>query len=446
MPLVHGRALETWESPLHQTRSWPVTRLANWSLTLLLTLSVLAPAAAGGDLVTWIELMLPAAAIALVARSLFEVVGLNPASRGVGGHAMDALAPALVATALSFGICKVIGDPLTSPACATTAVLVTIALTAAGALRGVEIRFRQQMRRVYFIGRAESLAELAHELEMHGDRQLVGFKMFDQGASSPGLASVAPAVRAAGATVLVLDTGALGDTALAAELDLAGVSTCDLVDYYETEFKKVPLGALPATWFAFQGEPAPDRRLRRLLEVMLAAGLLVLSLPALLAVAAAIRISSRGPALYRQKRVGKDGKVFTLLKLRSMAGSDGEARWAHAQAHRVTWLGRHLRRFRFDEVPQFWNVLRGDLALVGPRPEQVPIVERLTDELPFYDARHTVRPGITGWAQVNGGYGGSVDGTLLKLQRDLYYVKHASLRLDALIVWLTLKAVLAGRG
>ena len=181
-------------------------------------------------------------------------------------------------------------------------------------------------------------------------------------------------------------------------------------------------------------------------EVAFAAGLLVLALPALLAFAAAIRIGSRGPALYRQKRVGKDGNVFTLLKLRSMAVIDGEARWAHAQAHRVTWLGRHLRRFRFDEVPQFWNVLRGDLALVGPRPEQVPIVERLRDELPFYDARHAVRPGITGWAQVNGGYGGSVDGTLLKLQRDLYYVKHASLRLDALIVWLTLKAVLAGRG
>ena len=105
-----------------------------------------------------------------------------------------------------------------------------------------------------------------------------------------------------------------------------------------------------------------------------------------------------------------------------------------------------MRRFRIDELPQLWNVLRGDLALIGPRPEQVPIVERLVNEIPYYNARHCIRPGLTGWAQVTLGYGGSFDGTLAKLQCDLYYIKHRSLRLDALIVWLTLRTVLAGRG
>jgi lipopolysaccharide/colanic/teichoic acid biosynthesis glycosyltransferase len=112
--------------------------------------------------------------------------------------------------------------------------------------------------------------------------------------------------------------------------------------------------------------------------------------------------------------------------------------------HRITPVGRILRRFRLDELPQLWNVIRGDLALVGPRPEQTAIVEQLEREIPFYAARHCVRPGLTGWAQVNLGYAGSFEGTVAKLQRDLYYIKHSSLRLDGLILWLTLKAVLVG--
>ena len=124
-----------------------------------------------------------------------------------------------------------------------------------------------------------------------------------------------------------------------------------------------------------------------------------------------------------------------------MTVADDSGAWATDHDHRITPLGRVLRRYRLDELPQLWNVLRGELALVGPRPEQVPIVERLEQQIPFYAARHTVRPGLTGWAQVNLGYSGSLEGTRAKLQRDLYYVKHRSLRLDLLILWLTLKAV-----
>jgi lipopolysaccharide/colanic/teichoic acid biosynthesis glycosyltransferase len=124
-----------------------------------------------------------------------------------------------------------------------------------------------------------------------------------------------------------------------------------------------------------------------------------------------------------------------------MTVADDSAGWATDQGHRITPVGRVLRRYRLDELPQLWNVVRGELALVGPRPEQVAIVERLEQQIPFYAVRHTVRPGLTGWAQVNLGYSGSLEGARAKLQRDLYYIKHRSLRLDLLILWLTLKAV-----
>ena len=136
-----------------------------------------------------------------------------------------------------------------------------------------------------------------------------------------------------------------------------------------------------------------------------------------------------------------------LLKLRTMAQTTAvSAEWAPAETHRITRVGRLLRRFRLDELPQLWNVIRGDLALVGPRPEQVPIAETLGRQLTHYSARHCIRPGITGWAQVNLGYGGSSEGSVAKLQRDLYYIKNSSWRLDGLILWLTIRAVIAGRG
>jgi len=125
---------------------------------------------------------------------------------------------------------------------------------------------------------------------------------------------------------------------------------------------------------------------------------------------------------------------------------DDEPAWAGAHAHRITRLGAVLRRFRLDEIPQLWNVLRGQLALIGPRPEQVKLVDQLQEQIEFYAARHCIRPGLTGWAQVNAGYGGSHLGTLEKLQYDLYYVKHQSLRLDLAILSSTLRAMLSGTG
>jgi lipopolysaccharide/colanic/teichoic acid biosynthesis glycosyltransferase len=165
-------------------------------------------------------------------------------------------------------------------------------------------------------------------------------------------------------------------------------------------------------------------------------------------IALAIKLSSRGPMFFRQVRVGRGGSQFRLTKFRTMTAPEPAQApaWATEHAWRITPVGRWLRRYRLDELPQLWNILVGDLSLVGPRPEQPEIVERLRRDVAFYDARHTVRPGLTGWAQINGGYAGSDDEVRTKLQYDLYYVKHQSLRLDLRIVRATARAVLSGCG
>jgi exopolysaccharide biosynthesis polyprenyl glycosylphosphotransferase len=178
-------------------------------------------------------------------------------------------------------------------------------------------------------------------------------------------------------------------------------------------------------------------------------GLIVLS-PVMLLVAAAIRLSSPGPVLYHQQRVGRGNRLFTIHKFRSMR-PDAErgvgAVWAVPGADpRVTWIGRVLRRTRLDELPQIWNILRGEMSLVGPRPERPEFVGQLTEQIPFYGLRHTVKPGLTGWAQVRYTYGSTVEDAMEKLQYDLFYVKNLSLAFDVLIILDTLRTVLAKGG
>jgi lipopolysaccharide/colanic/teichoic acid biosynthesis glycosyltransferase len=153
--------------------------------------------------------------------------------------------------------------------------------------------------------------------------------------------------------------------------------------------------------------------------------------------------------VYRQERVGRGGCVFTLYKLRSMrkdAESNGTAQWATADDDRTTWVGRFLRRSRVDELPQILNVFKGEMSFVGPRPERPVFVDQLVRQIPYYALRHSVKPGITGWAQVRQAYGASVDDAIEKLQHDLYYVKNHSLFLDTMILIATVEVVLWGKG
>jgi exopolysaccharide biosynthesis polyprenyl glycosylphosphotransferase len=188
---------------------------------------------------------------------------------------------------------------------------------------------------------------------------------------------------------------------------------------------------------------------RRFISTVVSLAGLLLVLPLLPLMALAVKLTSPGPVLYRQKRVGRYGVLFDCYKFRTMrADAEAEAgpTWAGDDDPRTTLVGRVLRRTRLDEIPQLWNVLRGDMGFVGPRPERPEFVEWLSREIPYYHLRHIIRPGLTGWAQVRYQYGASLEESKEKLRYDLYYIKNISLSLDLLIVLHTVKIVLLGRG
>jgi sugar transferase (PEP-CTERM system associated) len=232
-----------------------------------------------------------------------------------------------------------------------------------------------------------------------------------------------------------------------------GVQVEDAPTFYERLTGKLLVSDLRPSWLVFSPgfrKPRLVLASKRAVELVAAVVLLVVGAPLLLLLAALIRLDSPGRVLYAQKRVGKGGRVFDLYKLRTMR-HDAEAAsgpvWAAPENdRRVTRVGRLLRKLRLDELPQLWNVLRGDMSFVGPRPERPHFVEQLRKVIPFYDERHHVLPGITGWAQVKFGYGSTIEDSERKLQFDLYYIKNMSLFLDAAIVLDTLKEVLVGRG
>lgn len=215
---------------------------------------------------------------------------------------------------------------------------------------------------------------------------------------------------------------------------------------------KIEVEGLYPSWIIFaKGFRSSDifRTLRLLVNFAAAVIGLLFAAPLVPFIALAIGLDSRGPVFYRQKRVGHRGKIFHCYKFRSMrpdAESDIGPTWAGDDDPRITKVGKFLRLSRLDEIPQLWCVLKGDMAFVGPRPERPEFVEWLTEEIPYYGLRHLVRPGITGWAQVRYKYGNTVYDAKEKLQYDLYYIKNASIGLDMLIMFQTIKIVLLGRG
>ncbi len=237
-------------------------------------------------------------------------------------------------------------------------------------------------------------------------------------------------------------------------MKLEGATTFDhLATVYEEYTGKIAIENLRPSWLIFSSGFRKTRALvaaKRLIDIVASAVGLLALLPLMLVVGLAVRLTSRGPALYHQRRVGESGRVFTLHKFRSMrvdAEAGTGAVWAaKAGDARVTRVGRVLRMTRLDELPQLWNILVGEMSLVGPRPERPEFVQSLTLEIPFYGERHVVKPGLTGWAQVRYTYGASVEDALEKLQYDLYYIKNMSLALDCYIVVDTLKTVILRRG
>ena len=236
------------------------------------------------------------------------------------------------------------------------------------------------------------------------------------------------------------------------ELKMRGIAVEEATSVYERVTGKIAIESLKPSWMVFGDGFEVSRRIliqKQIVSFSASSLLLLLCLPLFPLIALLIKLDSSGPVFFRQDRVGQGGKTFSLLKFRSMcqdAERDSGPVWARADDKRVTRLGKLLRRTRLDEVPQLINVLRGDMSLVGPRPERPKFVQDLSDTIPFYALRHSVKPGITGWAQINYRYGNSVEDAVEKLQYDLFYIKNISWALDLLILLNTVKIVLVRKG
>jgi sugar transferase (PEP-CTERM system associated) len=236
------------------------------------------------------------------------------------------------------------------------------------------------------------------------------------------------------------------------ELRLNGITIDDGTSLLEKISGKIEVDELLPSWLIFgDGFKLARRYLyaRRAVSTLLALCLSLLTLPFLPIIIFLIKVTSSGPFLYKQKRVGLRGQVFDCYKFRTMrqdAEADIGPTWASDDDPRITVIGRFLRRTRLDEVPQLWNILKGDMAFVGPRPERPEFVAKLSEQIPFYNLRHVAPPGLTGWAQTNYGYGSSIEQAKEKLRFDLYYVRNVSVMLDLLIVFYTMRTVIIGRG
>ncbi|HEY9102139.1 TIGR03013 family XrtA/PEP-CTERM system glycosyltransferase [Chitinimonas sp.] len=233
---------------------------------------------------------------------------------------------------------------------------------------------------------------------------------------------------------------------------LSGMRVLDLASYFERSLGQIRMDSLKAGWLIFGDgfrQGWARTLVKRTFDIVASSLLLALALPIMLITAMLIMLEDGMPILYRQERVGLGGRLFNVIKFRSMrvdAEKDGRPRWATANDDRVTRVGRVIRKLRIDELPQLFSVLAGDMSLVGPRPERPYFVDQLTRDIPFYAVRHSVKPGVTGWAQVNYHYGASVDDSVQKLQYDLYYVKNHTLLLDFNVLVKTVGVVLTGKG
>ena len=321
--------------------------------------------------------------------------------------------------------------------------------------------------RILIVGSGASAIEVAREVLERRDAgyRVVGFvdsrpELVGQSLINPRVlgttAEMAEVIRREGVNrVVVAMAERRGQFPVRQLLDLSlsgDVAIEECASFYERLTGRVSLDMMRPSWLIFSGRGRQGRLsavVRTAVHRAVALVGALLSLPIALLTAALIKLDSRGPVLYSQERVGKNGRTFRVYKFRSMrtdAEKDGPV-WASKSGDtRTTRVGRVIRKIRVDEIPQFWNILRGEMNFVGPRPERPHFVRQLAEEIPFYDQRHLIAPGLTGWAQIKYPYGASIEDARQKLQYDLYYIKNQSLVLDAVIMFETVKTILFGRG
>lgn len=234
---------------------------------------------------------------------------------------------------------------------------------------------------------------------------------------------------------------------------LKGVKIYNYISFFEKVEEKVLVNRINETWLLYENgfnilHDNFQKRLKRIFDIVVAIIIGIIALPIMCIAAIIVKLESPGPIIFKQKRVGLGNEEFMIYKFRSMrndAEKDG-AKWALKNDPRVTKFGKIMRKTRIDELPQLWNVLKGDMTFVGPRPERQVFIETLEKEIPFYNVRHSVKPGLTGWAQVKYPYGASVEDALRKLEYDLFYIKHQNFIFDIIIIFRTLKTVVFGKG
>lgn len=315
--------------------------------------------------------------------------------------------------------------------------------------------------RVIFLGNSAIVQEIIGQLARHPEKGMTPLGFLDD--TSPpchqrlgGIADLGEVVgrlRPHRIVVALTERRSTLPLVRLLEMRLSGIRIEDALSTYEAAFERISTRELRPSQLIFSSTELGPNRNRVILQSvysMTAAALAALiAMPVMLCVAVLVKLTSPGPALLRQQRVGKNDRPFTLYKFRSMV-TDAEARsgavWAKRNDPRITPLGRWLRRFRLDELPQLFNVLKGDMSIVGPRPERPEFVIELEKHIPYYRHRHCIKPGITGWAQINHKYGDSVEDTVVKLEYDLYYIKNLAPTLDALIIFRTAKVMLLSRG
>jgi sugar transferase (PEP-CTERM system associated) len=321
-------------------------------------------------------------------------------------------------------------------------------------------------RRIVVLGTGEKAARIAGLATADANRYFIPVAYLDYGGESrvaatarldlrgKGPDAIADCARGLSVKEIVVAADECGDLPVTELLRCraAGIRVSNYVDFIERQTKTVDPDAVESQWLIFSDgfrHSAAANLSKRCFDIALALALLLFTLPLMLLTALLIVLDSNGPIFYRQERVGLNGRPFLVIKFRSMrtdAEKDGAPQWAARRDSRVTRVGSLIRKLRIDELPQLLNVLHGEMSLVGPRPERPCFVDEFTKRIPFYAERHCVKPGITGWAQVNYPYGASLDDARNKLAYDLYYVKNRGLFLDLIVVLQTVRVILFADG
>jgi len=419
--------------------------------------------------VSWSQLLLPAAGFALMMSLLYAVFGMYRASAvyvGLGSLFGRAVLAVFVGTAIAYAAINTGGAGTQALALMFHVVLyMLLGVIAVRVMFHVVRRAVVAVPKVLIVGTGAEALGVAADLSLPGRAQrcVVGFypagpedQVLSEGKVFARDLAIDDIVRRHQINEVIVAVreqrggGLPMDQLLACRLQ--GTPVLDLAGFYERAKGQVPTESLKASWLVYghgfvQG---PVRAaVKRTFDLICSLLLLVIAAPVMVLAALAIRIDSPGPILYKQERVGLRGRRFMCLKFRSMrtdAEKDGVARWATKNDARVTRVGQFIRKCRIDELPQLFSVLRGEMSLVGPRPERPSFVTELQEKIPFYDIRHSVKPGVTGWAQVRYSYGASVEDARRKHQYDLYYVKNNSLFLDLLVLVETVSVVLFREG